>query len=293
MKNTIKYIKITISVLAILNLAALFLFQYKLPFGGKADEADEAEITADTTDLTWAFQFDTDPLIYDGSEKLNLLDGVSLVDPSGQTSDVEIFVHITTEGSLSSKTIEYSADTDDGRVTATRSMELSNYTGPEITINDGLSTTEITDVNDIAQSLIESGDLKATDGYGSDISDAISATYTRDASTPTLIHCSFTITNIFNDMKSLDIDLTQVLSKPLVVLKDSKITVNKGQSFDPSSMIEAIINTDGTLINDQVEISGTVNVSTPGTYTLTYTAYNYSWIYSDPVTLEVTVTEGE
>lgn len=293
MKNTIKYIKIGVSVLAILNLTALFLFQYKLPFdlGKGADK--ETESAVETEAATWAFQFDTDPLIYDGSEKLDLLQGVSLVSPSGEISEAEIFVHITTDGNLSSKTIEYSADIDGGRITGTRGMELSNYSGPEITITEGLASTEITDVNDIAAGLVESGDLKASDGYGADISDAISATYTRDEATPTLIHCSFTVTNMFNDMKSVDVDLTQVLYKPLIILKETEITVNKGQTFDPAGYIDMIINTDGGLINDQVEISGTVDAGTPGTYTLTYTAYNYSWIYSDPVTLTVTVAEPE
>ena len=134
-----KVMKIILTIIALLNLAALFLFHYELPgFLSAAgnEPSDEArETTAPAAGASasgYSFQFDTDPLVYDGQTGLDLLSGVTLVSSDGQTSDAEIYAQIMSGDSLSRKTIEYSADTENGQVTASRGLELSAYAGPSI-----------------------------------------------------------------------------------------------------------------------------------------------------------------
>lgn len=133
MKQLGKYIKVMISVLSIVNLIALFQFEYqipkipRLPFLPQEEEDIEETSTEQAEEPTWEFQFETDTLVYDGTTELNLLEGVTLVNEEGKVSDAEIFVRMTTAENLSSKVIEYSADTENGRVTGTRNLQLVNY----------------------------------------------------------------------------------------------------------------------------------------------------------------------
>lgn len=303
MKTLGKYLKIFIAMLAILNLMALFVFQYDfsflekflfisgLPFDNQLEHKEEETEDVETSAPDWFFQFETDTLTYDGTSELDLLEGVTLVNTLGQFSDEEIFVRITTGSNVSSKIIEYSADTEDGRVVGTRNLQLMNYQGPSIVVNEAITSIETTDVNNISTLLITSGSLTATDGFNLDISEAVTATYTRDTENLTLIHCSFTITNMFNDTKTVNKDITLTLTKPLIVLTESSVTIKVGERFDAASYIEAAINIDGTSLRDRITIEGNVDVNTPGTYEVKYFTYNYSWDYSFPQILVVTVVE--
>ena len=81
-------------------------------------------------------------------------------------------------------------------------------------------------------------------------------------------------------------------NKPIVTaLGRSPVTVQVGSQFtDPGAT--AYDNTDGD-ISEQVTSSGSVNTSTPGTYTITYEVTNSQGISSDPVTLTVKVVDGQ
>lgn len=287
-----KVMKIILTIIALLNLAALFLFHYELPgFLSAAgnEPSDEArETTAPAAGASasgYSFQFDTDPLVYDGQTGLDLLSGVTLVSSDGQTSDAEIYAQIMSGDSLSRKTIEYSADTENGQVTASRGLELSAYAGPSISLPEELPDLEESQIDSVLSLL--SG-LYADDGYGNDITDSVTASYTMGEDGMTL-HYTFSVTNLFNDTATAAADLSLTASKPVIRLTDTAVTIPAGSSFEPLAYVDSAVDVDGSSLSHRIYIRGSVDTETPGIYTLTYTATSEDGTASDPRELTVTV----
>ena len=61
------------------------------------------------------------------------------------------------------------------------------------------------------------------------------------------------------------------LSKPLLFLTESSVNIERGESFNSILYIQTAIDQDGSSLSDSVIVTGEVDTSTPGTYTLTYT----------------------
>lgn len=296
-KQTIfKVLKIAIVILSLGNLAALFLFQYELPqfFHSKAEPEQIEEVTPDvpeesTEDVQYSIQLDTETLTYDGSTDLNLLDGVSLVSSEGAVSGIDIFAHIKTGDSLSSKIIEYSADTEAGRVTASRTLALSNYNGPSITLPESLPQLDEEELDSMLGSLSEYEDFYADDGYGNDITSAVSVSYTRDNSDPSRVCYTFKVTNSFNDSVSAEAYLTITGSRPVITLKESTVRISVHSSFNGLNYVENAVDADGSSMFHRIHITGKVDTDTPGTYTLTYSVTTSDGVSSIPKELTVIV----
>lgn len=292
-----KVLKTAIVILSLGNLAALFLFQYELPqfFQLKKEEPEQTEdITPDVPedsaeDIQYSIQLDTETLTYDGSTELNLLDGVSLVSSEGEVSDIDIFAHIKTGDSLSTKIIEYSADTEKGQITASRTLELSNYNGPSITLPESLPQLEEDELDSMLSSISDYEDFYADDGYGNDITSAVSVSYTRDEDDPNRICYTFTVTNTFNDTVSEEAYLTISGSRPVITLKQSTVTISVGSTFNALNYVENAVDVDGSSLFHRIHIVGSVDADTVGTYTLTYSVTTTEGNSSLPKELTVIV----
>ena len=278
-------LKIIISVLALANLAALFLFNYENPFA-KKDSRQPSTAVESSKETGYRFQFDTDTLSYDGTAKLDLLDGVSLVSSDGETSDIKIFARIQAGNSFSRKTIEYSADTDDGQITATRSLNLSGYNGPFITLPDTLPSITEEQLDSVLSTMT---DIYADDGYGNDITDSIQASYTLASDGSGNAHYKFSVTNVFNDSTLVEADLSLGATKPVLTLLKTSVTIEAGDDFNPLRYVDSAVDTDGSSLSQRIRISGTVDTETPGTYVLTFTVSSPSGEISDPKELTVIV----
>lgn len=296
-------IKTAVCVVALVNLAVLFLFQYELPsfFTSKAKEIENsaaAESESDTTETepeptaeeaAYTFSFDPDPLTYDGTTELDLLSGVSLTDPNGNAVDTLIFTNIRTADAITSKTIEYFAETEDGRVSATRGLQLANYSGPSITLPETLPEIDESMLNSVLSAMPTDGTFRADDGFGNDITSSITYEYTQNEASPNLVHYTFTITNKLNDSVSVEADLTLGAPKPVITLTTDAVTVAANTYFNPISYVATAVDVDGSSIFERIIINGNVNTGVPGTYVLEYMSFSPDGTRSLPKTLTVTV----
>lgn len=118
-------LKISVSVICLIALVLLYVF------GGRVIEDDnmvfEAGQADDTTD---AFVFDPETLIYDGTGDIDFLEGVTLEGYNEEQLKSMVYIRISTGDSLSEKIIEYTADTEEGRVRSMRNLAPSELQRP-------------------------------------------------------------------------------------------------------------------------------------------------------------------
>jgi len=108
-------IKIAIAVFCLVALVLLYVF------GGRVIEYDDpVSVANQADDVRDAFTFDPETLVYDGNGDLDLLEGVTLEGYDEEQLKNMVYIRISTGDSLSEKIIEYTADTDEGRVRSMR-----------------------------------------------------------------------------------------------------------------------------------------------------------------------------
>ena len=209
--------KFLVVAAALINLAALFLFDYKIPdflTPSKESSVQEKEVSSvEEPSGEYSIEMLSDSFSYDGTGTLDLLNGVTLKGPEGTVSNAKIFAHIKTGDSLSRKIVEYTADTPQGQVSASRNLKLDNYKGPSITLPSVLPQIEANQLDSILTAMPSDGSFRADDGYGNDITGSVKASYTADPDDASLIHYVFTITNSYNDSVSVAADLKMVNTK--------------------------------------------------------------------------------
>lgn len=289
--NRWRALRIAVIGVALLNLIALFAFNYQLPsvlrFPSKKTSAVK-ESTLETA-CPYTIHLDSDTLSYDGTGSLNLLDGVSLTRQDGSYADFEIFAHISTGDAMNHKIITYSADTDAGQVTAKRNLTLDNYTGPSLVLPSALPSVAEQELDSLLTQMPADGSFAARDGFGKDITSAVTAEYTIDPANPTLVHFVFSVTNLFNDTTSAAADLVIVSSRPILLLTQTEVVLSKGASFQPLSYVQKAEDQRGRDLTSRIQVSGTVDVNTPGVYPLTYTVTTEQGDTSLPQLLTVTI----
>ena len=156
-------IKTAISVFCLIALVLLYVF------GGRVIEDDNAVYEANQADdIRDAFGFDPDTLIYDGIGDIDFLQGVTLEGYNEEQLKKMVYIRISTGDSLSEKIIEYTADTDDGRVRSMRNLLLRNYNGPSIVLPDEMPTVTMGTVDHIKDLMPEGKTYRVDDGFGND-----------------------------------------------------------------------------------------------------------------------------
>lgn len=285
--NLISKLKFIISIAAVVNLAVLLALSF-LPTAASYKKQPGSITEQDLPD-GYSVRIDTDPLVYDGTASLDLLDGISFLSPDGTIPESKIFANIREGASPSQKLILYSVDTEDGKVSVTRGLELENYSGPSITLPEAFPEVEEENLDSILDSLPEDSRLSADDGYGNDITGSIIASYTRDKDQPILIHYTFTVTNLFNDTVSVDAELSLDRTRPVLSLTQDYVTLDRGSYFEPADYVEIAADTNGAPLFDRIHTEGTVSTDTPGTYVITYTVTGMDGTVSVPKELLVVV----
>lgn len=299
-QSRFKIIKICIIAFSIINLTALFLFHYELPnflsFSPSKSKENITEVsslndseTSQDTEVTYSIQFDTESLTYNGTDKLNLLNGVSIVSTDGSTTSAEIFAHIITGDSLTHKEIIYSADMPNGQISSSRKLILENYNGPSIHLPTELPELSEKDLDNMLEYLQSDDAIFADDGFGNDITDSISMSYSIDDTNPSIVHYTFTITNLYNDTTSVSTDLVIDSDRPILVLKQKELTIPAGSRFRALDYVEKAEDAHGNSLFQRISIEGKVDNNTPGTYTLTYIAITTDGTTSVPQNLIVIV----
>lgn len=291
-QSTFQIIKNILIALAIINLVLLFVFQYELPsfFQHKLDERKEATTSTVQVDRSLSIHFPEEDFIYDGSEDLDLTDGVTITDDAGTEVVAELYASVSAGDNTDQKIVTYTAnDTQGNTVTATRTLTLQNYKGPSITIDSTPPTITDTQLNEILTIFQDNTAVQAFDGFDKDITSALTSSYTFTDETASEIEVTFSVTNMFEESAEETIVLPIKRTKPLIVLNQTSVTVPRSGSFDPISYVASATNEEAKDLKDMIVLEGEVDLQTAGTYTLTYTLQDTDQEQADPVTLEVTV----
>ena len=88
--------------------------------------------------------------------------------------------------------------------------------------------------------------------------------------------------------KILHLRLAGTNSQPIITAP-ATVTIKKGSTFDPLADITATDADDGTITLTAANVAGTIDVNTPGIYSITYTVIDSDGAISGPVTTIVTI----
>lgn len=296
------FLKWLITILAVGNLIFLFVFDYqipgflRLPFlsAGSAVEETEGSETETTDSALIRINVPSQALSYDGSGKLDLMDGISVTDANGtEQSDIKIFSSIKAGSSRREKIIEYSAtDANGTRVTAERTLTLAgSYAGPSIEILGDMPSVMEDELPSLASRLASDGLMKADDGFGKDVTSSVISSVKSEADDSGSCTVTLSIVNLVNDTYSLDVNISTHISGPVLRLTKDKVTLNVGETFNFFDYIAAAQDEEGNSLFESISMRGSVDTSTPGEYTLEFYCTDSSGTTSPVKKLTVTVKE--
>ena len=271
------------SLIAIAGILVLF-FLFR-----EANKHDSASLAADseqalTQDGDSAFSFDPPELTYDGTGEIDLLSGVSLNGITGQPLHDLVFTKIQNGSHTSEKIIIYSADTENGKATARRTLKLINYHKPDVTLPDDLPEVTPDTAGSIVSLLLEEGTLSVDDGFGNEAADKLTASYEMDSKHSSLLHYTFFYDSMFGDNIYRKAD-TKMTGSSVLILRENEVTVPIDSDYNPFDNIVSAADADGTDAKRDVVCTGRVNTAKPGVYPVTYTLNEVS------LTAVITVTE--
>lgn len=256
--------KVLISIICIVAVIAIMLR------GDETPVYDGAAVEAGEDGAVDGFAFEPEELVYDGKGELNFLEGVSLPGFSAQELKKLVYVRIQTSGSLSSKKVEYTADTENGRFQSVRKLHLSGYTGPKIRLPQ--HTPEVTPdtVDQFDKLLMSEKDFFVDDGFGNDASEHMEIQVNRSRYDSSLVSYNVSIENVFGDRDLVTCDIILSGEYSVIALTTPEVVLSRGAVFEPSDFVARAEKPDGMSALNEVIIRGGVDTTTPGNYTLTY-----------------------
>ena len=274
---------IIMSGIGILCCAALFLLW--LYAGWQEENMGTVYSVASAAEI----QLDSEVLEYDGSGTLNLMEGVQAVGPEGEDLTERVQAILTGDGTLLEKQIRYSVFTEEGReTTVTRTLKMVGYTGPKLSVEDGL-VLEAEDLPDLIQILNEQGDLTADNGFGQNAANEVS--YTREKRGEGYYEVEFKLQNEYLDETSQTVEMwiTGEVQDIELTLSQSSIQIAAGTEFYPQEWIETAHDPVHGDMTSQVQIENRVNLSQAGQYSVIYTLYSYDHTQKAEAVLRVEV----
>ena len=251
-KKFVHIIHIVIAVAAAANLAAVVLFGYGLSSRTPAVIAAERAAS-------------------ERAEK-NLADGgANTQTPSSEETapEADSFAESTSEASESTPQESSSAPAAE---TASSSTAAENYTGPEILVTNNLPALRVSELPNCVQVLHDLSQLSATDGSGNDISSQIQCSYKAVDESLVAFLLTFTVTNSRGDTatKTATVETLEI-DRPYLELTDERVTLHTGDTFQYIRYVNFAVDTNGNRLFDNIELRGTVDTNTAGSYELTYT----------------------
>ena len=271
--------KISISVFCLITLVLLYVF------GGRVIEYDDLISVANQVDDDRdAFSFDPETLVYDGTGELDLLEGVTLEGYNEEQLKKMVYIRISTGDSLSEKIIEYTADTDDGRVRSMRNLLLRNYNGPSIVLPDEMPTVTMGTVDHIKDLMPEGKTYRVDDGFGNDAREHVQIDAARSPVNSSEVNYTFILENAFGDRTVAKADATISDAPATIILTDTVITIRTSDYFDPYMYVQSATTADGDSAMDEV-ICDEIDTSAAGEYIVNYE------LRGQTASLRVTVTD--
>lgn len=274
--------KVIISISCLIVLILLFVF------GGdvfKEDvEIDLLSVSQDSEHTIDNFSFEPEELTYDGSGELNFLKGVSLEGYTEKEIEEMVYIRISTGDNLSQKIVEYTADTNEGRVRSRRLLRLINYKGPNIELPNKMPSIAMGIMDNIKEEMLTEDDYKADDGFGNDARNHVQIVTERSMQNSSLIHCTFILENEFSDRVVAKTDTVLSDVPATISLTDTIVYLQAGEYFDSSIYVESAVDSEGISIMEEVYCEGEVNTSLPGEYEVYYELRGQSAILTVVVT---------
>ena len=249
-----------------LRIFAIVLFVASLVFSGWANLKYYSGINTDK------------PVISGGEELLEvsakdgrqaLLQGLTAQDATDGDLTDEIMIssvsHFLEPGVVSVKYVVF--DNHHNAASLTRKVRFTDYESPRFSLDAPAAYTR-------GSAFDLMNRLQAMDCFDGDISDRIRVianmvnTYAAGVYPVTL-----EVSNSFGDLSQLTLWVT-VLDKEnsaAIALKEYIVYTQQGKSFDPYSLITSVTDQNGQFLpKEQVEVKGSIDTNTPGSYRLTY-----------------------
>ncbi len=211
-----------------------------------------------------------------GVKNKALLKGVHATDNAdGDLSDKVIVSGVTQLITDNTAKVSYIVfDSSNNMATYTRTVHYTNYEKPHLSLSKPL-------VFKVGKTTTLLDRLTAHDVIDGDISDKIRVT-AQNIDTTTIGSYSVTVqvSNSLGDVESLTLPvlISDLASEESITLSDYILYMDKGDSFDPYSMVESVKNGATTVSNSALFIDNTVDTDTVGTYVVSY-SYQSCTVY--------------
>lgn len=298
-------VKKVIAVLAVINLIFLFVFDYHIPglsrvFGkmkteeNHALQTDTGQVDVSEGNGSVRITFAEETLTYDGTGELDLLDGVLVEDADGNALDTkDLFAEVQEGSNKDSKIITYTYQDQEGNpVKAQRNLELQGYAGVSIAVPEELPDLTEKELASPTEAFLTKGLLAAKDGYGKDISANVKGKVAFKTAEGPYFDITFSVTNMFQDKASTTVRVKANLSKPIIGLTKTSVSIKKGEAFHATDYVEYALDKDGKDLSARLQVDDTgLKMNEAGTYTVTYKLQNAANEAADEVALTVKVIE--
>ena len=195
-----------------------------------------------------------------------------------------VYIRISTGDSLSEKIIEYTADTDDGRVRSLRNLLLRNYNGPSIVLPDEMPTVTMSTVERIKDLMPEGKTYRVDDGFGNDMRANVEIDAARSPMNSSEVNYTFILENAFGDRTVAKADVIISDVPATIILTDTAITIRTSDYFDPYTYVQSATTEDGGSAMDEV-VCDEIDTSVAGEYIVNYE------LQGQTASLRVTVTD--
>lgn len=157
-------------------------------------------------------------------------------------------------------------DSDDNMATCTRPLRYTDYHSPVFQVTQPLIYSK-------GASILLLDRLKVTDILDGDITNSIRVTPIKATSDPEIYTVDIQVTNSMGDTVQLTLPLIQQessLNRAEVTLSSTLIYLTAGTAFHGENYLRSVTTPKGWADPADVEITGTVNTSVPGTYMVYY-----------------------
>ena len=147
-----------------------------------------------------------------------------------------------------------------------------SYEGPSITLADTLPSLRLSELPDCVRILRDLALLSADDGYGNDISQNVTASFTAADDSLSSFALTFTVTNRRGDTAAASAQIGILETDvPYLELTEENTVLHTGDTFRFMLYVRIARDTDGGRLFDNIELDGTVDTGAAGTYSLIYT----------------------
>lgn len=274
------------------GLTAVFLFTGILAAAVFQDSKNRISVKEkEETDALAVLEFESEELVYSGSGKLDLMDGVRAENSQGEDLTSQVSAVLTGEGTENKKTVRYTVFDSQGKeVSRTRTLLLKDYQGPQIQAEDSLDLTA-EDLENLIETLEKRGEIKGEDGFGMDITDRI--TWKREKLSTSRYLLTFTLSNDYLDTVQKEAE-AYIEGEPQdiqLTLAEDSVTIPLGAEFSPWDYVLVAQDPSFGSIADRIQISSSVDVSVPGNYYVVYTAESVDQTQTAEAVLRVTVAD--